>query len=148
MAKLIGHRSRPRRILAALLPACLLCGPAAAQELTDDEELLTPPVIESRPGETHLEPPPEDRDDILEAVVTGAQDSWRLPDFGTSFLDEEQPREPDERIELGFVPLYDPEKPQTDDTAFRQFQGLEDVGFIRLIELRFGKRTLESESER
>lgn len=134
-------------LLVAWSLACA-AGIGVAQEIEDDEALLTPPVIESRPGETHLEPPPEEREDMLEAVVTGSQNPWRLPDFGTSFFDEEQPREADERIELGFVPLYDPDEPAMSDSLLTTYQGLSDVRFIRLIEFRFGKRVIESESER
>ena len=49
-------------------------------ELTPRPDLTQPPQIQLSPGDVVLEPPTEDRDDVLEAVVTGGQTDFRLPD--------------------------------------------------------------------
>lgn len=135
------------------LSLAVACGLAplmlAAQETgveptdTAAAELTLPPTIASAPGETHLEPATGERDDVLEAVVTGGQTDWRLPDLGSSLRKqrEEEAAESNERIEVGFIGLYDPEE----DDAGQDFlspdaEVMRGVGLLKLIELRFGRR--------
>jgi hypothetical protein len=104
-------------------------------------DLTLPPMIASNPGETRFEAPPEEREDVLEAVVTGGQTDWRLPDLGSSIRAEQEAREPDQRIELGFVPLYDPADPEaTAEFLSPEAEVMRGVGMIRLIELRLGRQ--------
>lgn len=133
-----------RNALAGSIGASLILVSALAQEPAPapDPELTLPPVIDSEPEEAHLEPPPPDRDDVLEAVVRGGQTDWRLPDLGSSLREEREEREPDQRIELGFVPLYDPEEQDpTVDFLTPEVDVMRGVGMIKLIELRFGRRS-------
>jgi hypothetical protein len=133
-----------RKAVAGSIGASLLLVSALAQETSPapEPELTLPPVIGSEPDEAHLEPPPADRDDVLEAVVTGGQTDWRLPDLGSSLREEREEREPDQRIELGFVPLYDPEEQDpTVDFLTPEVDVMRGVGMIKLIELRFGRRS-------
>jgi hypothetical protein len=109
--------------------------PAPARDLT------LPPQIQSAPGDVVLEPPTEDRDGVLEAVVTGGQTDFRLPDLGTSFRDDdEEGREPGQRMTVTFLNLYDPEN---QDPAEEMFPSLEErlgVGMLRIFRINIGSR--------
>lgn len=102
------------------------------------DDLTLPPVIQAMPGDVRLEPPPADRDDMLEVHVTGGQTDWRLPDLGTSLREEEEERDPDQRFEVRFVPLFDPEKDDQTIETPPVVDVLRDVGFIRIFEIGIG----------
>jgi hypothetical protein len=136
MARLTG--------IAALL--CLTAGPALAQDeapAAAAEDLTLPPVIEGRPGDVHLEPAPEGREDGIEVEVTGGQTDWRLPDLGTTLRREEEP-ELDERMEFRLAPLYDPEKQVEMLEPVPVVDVLRDVGFLRIFEIGFGRRSRQN----
>lgn len=124
------------------ITVCLLlaawAGSAHAQE--EDQDLTLPPRIDSVPGDPHLEPPPQDREDMLEAVVTGGQEDWRLPDLGTSFRSEAEKKPSNQRIEVSFLRLYDPEHQDPTEALFPGIEEERRVGFLKIIEVRFGHR--------
>jgi len=125
------------RIRQLFPAACLVAAIAAAQ--TDDDELTLPPEITSEPGEVYFEPPPEEREDVLEAVVTGGQTDWRLPDLGSAMRAEQEERDPNERIDVTFLRLYDPENQDPTEELFPDDSNPRSVGFLEVFELRFGK---------
>jgi hypothetical protein len=109
---------------------------AAAQEAQD---LTLPPIVATAPGEPNLEPPPEDRDDLVRAVVTSGQSEFRLPDLGTSLREEREQENPNQRIVANPIRLYDPEADNTVDDNFLEPEVLRGVGFIKMFEFRFGR---------
>jgi hypothetical protein len=111
-----------------------------ARDETSEADLTLPPRIESSPADARLEPAPEQREDMLEAVVTGGQTDFRLPDLGTSFREEEEP-DPTDRIDVAFLYLYDPDDVDPAEEVFPTIEDLRRVGFLRVIELRFGRRS-------
>ena len=131
--------------LNLLLPlGCLFAAGAIAQ--TEDNELALPPEIaDSEPGEVSFEAPPEDREDMLEAVVTSGQTDWRLPDLGSTMREEQAARDPNERIDVSFLYLYDPDNQDPTEELFPDDSNPRTVGFIRVFELRFGTRNEEPE---
>ena len=129
----------------------LLFGTSAvvAQDEPAEPDLTLPPTIDvnAEPSPTHLEPAPEEREDTLEVIVTGGRTEFRLPDLGTSFREEAEARDSDERIEVTFLNLFDPEN---QDPAEEIFPSLEDqiqerfgVGFLRIFKIDFGRRSDE-----
>lgn len=115
-------------------------GPSGDAAAAGDEQLTLPPVIRAMPGDVRLEPPPEDREDGLHVEVTGGQTDWRLPDLGTSLREEEETRDPDQRIEARLAPLFDPEKEDPTHETAPVVDVLRDVGFIRIFEIRIGPK--------
>jgi hypothetical protein len=113
---------------------------AASALAQTDDELTLPPEITSEPGEVHVEPPPEDREDMLEAVVTAGQSEWRLPDLGSGMREEQEARDPNERIDVTFLYLYDPANQDPTEELFPDDSNPRSVGFLQVFELRFGKR--------
>ena len=128
-------------LLAGLAAAALFAQETAPEGETD---LTLPPQIgdEPAPGDAVLEPAPDGRDDVLEAVVTGGQGDFNLPDLGSSFRDDDEERDPNQRIDVSFLNLYDPE-PENRDPAEEAFPTLEETpgkGMLRVVEFRFGNR--------
>lgn len=125
----------------------LLALPALAQDDADetagtDSDLTLPPRLENeiQPGNAQLEPPDEEREDILEAVVTGGQNEFRLPDLGTSFRDDEDERDPNARMEVRFLNLYDPDNIDPAEEAFPSLEEKLGVGMLRVFRIGFGDR--------
>jgi hypothetical protein len=139
------------RLIAAgwLVSMSLLATTVIAQEAEaesesgPDADLTLPPQIDSEaaPGAARLEPAPEEREDMLEAVVTGGQTDFRLPDLGTSFRADDEEFDPTERIDVQFLYLFDPEN---EDPAVEAFPSLEErLGLtptLKLFEVRVGGR--------
>ena len=138
MARLTG-------IVAPLL--ALVAGQALAQDdaaPAPAEDLTLPPVIAEAPGDVRLGPAPEDREgEGIDVLVTGGETDWRLPDLGTSLREEEEEREPDQRMEFKMLPYYDPEKQVETLEPVPVVDVLRDVGFLRIFEIDFGRRTPE-----
>lgn len=136
--------------MARLITICCLASIAAAgagvqaQEETPQPEtdLTLPPRIEAElsPGNARLEPPEEQREDMLEAVVTGGQTDFRLPDLGTSLRQEQEARDADQRIQVQFLHLYDPENRDPAEEAFPSLEEKLGVGMIRVFKIQFGDR--------
>ncbi len=115
---------------------------AAAQDETQATDLTQPPQIaaEPAPGDAQLEPPPEEREDMLEAVVTGGQTDFRLPDLGTSLRDDDEERDPNQRFDVTFLNLYDPDNIDPAEEAFPSLEEKLGVGMLRIFEVRFRGR--------
>jgi hypothetical protein len=115
---------------------------AAAQDETQATDLTRPPQIASEPapGDAQLEPPPEEREDMLEAVVTGGQTDFRLPDLGTSLRDDDEERDPNQRFDVTFLNLYDPDNIDPAEEAFPSLEEKLGVGMLRIFEVRFRGR--------
>jgi hypothetical protein len=118
---------------------------ASALAQPEESELTLPPEISSEPGEVSFEPPPADRENLVEAVVTSGQTDWRLPDLGSAMREEQDARDPNERIDVSFLYLYDPENEDPTEELFPDDSNPRTVGFIRVFELRFGTRSEEPE---
>lgn len=118
-----------------------------AGKLMDD--LTQPPRIDpaAEPGAADIEPAPEERDDMLEAVVTRGQTDWRLPDLGTSLRRDEDELEPGQRIAVNWLPLYDPENQDPVENLFKDYEDTRNVGFLRIFDIRFGERSVPNEPD-
>jgi hypothetical protein len=123
-----------------LLAAAIVC---QAQE----PDLTLPPTIESEPGDVRLEPPVDEREDVLEAVVRGGQTDWRLPDLGSSFRSRIPEKNPNQRIEVTLIPLFDPENQDPTEKLFPGIEDLRRVGFLKIITVGFGKRSRDSNGD-
>ena len=136
--------------MARLTASALLLLAAACRTFAQDEtppapaeDLTLPPVIGDSPGDVRLEPAHEEREDELVVEVTGGQSDWRLPDLGTSLRREEEP-ELDQRMEFRLAPLYDPEKQVEMLEPVPVVDVLRDVGFLRIFEVGFGRRSRQN----
>ena len=119
---------------------------AAAQDEAPATELTQPPQFsgaEPAPGDANLEPPPAEREDMLEAVVTGGQTDFRLPDLGTSLRDDDEERDPNQRFQVTFLNLWDPDNIDPAEEAFPSLEEKLGVGMLRIFELRFRGRDQE-----
>lgn len=122
---------------------------ASAQEETPDtdetpeRDLTLPPRIQSSPADVRLEPQPEEREDLLEAVVTGGQTDFNLPDLGTSLRADAEEYDPNERIDVQFLYLFDPENQDPAEEIFPSLQERIGVGMLRIFEVRIGGRDAE-----
>jgi hypothetical protein len=108
-----------------------------------DADLTLPPTLEESPGDARLEAPPEDREDVLDAVVTGGQNDWRLPDLGTSLRKqrEEEAKNTNQRIEVGFLGLYDPEEDDANqDFLAPEVEVMRGLGVLKIFKVQFGRR--------
>lgn len=108
-----------------------------------EQDLTLPPTVSSSPGDVRLEPPPEEREDVLEAVVTSGQTEWRLPDLGTSFRDDDEEYDPTERIDVTFLYLFDPENLDPAEEIFPSLEEKLGVGMLQIFEIRIGSRDAE-----
>lgn len=113
---------------------------AFAQEDSPAVDLTLPPQIDptAAPGEARLEPAPDEREDMLEAVVTGGQTDFRLPDLGTSFRADNEEYDPTERIDVQFLYLFDPENEDPAEEAFPSLEERLGVGMIKLFRITIG----------
>lgn len=111
-----------------------------AQEETPTVDLTVPPRLDSTsaPGEARLEPAADEREDMLEAVVTGGQTDFRLPDLGTSFREDDEEYDPTERIDVQFLYLFDPENEDPAEEAFPSLEERLGVGMIKLFRITIG----------
>lgn len=131
------------RLRVACAALSFLALPALAQDTPDetaDTDLTLPPRLESeiQPGNAQLEPPDEEREDMLEAVVRRGQNEFRLPDLGTSFRDDEDERDPNARMEVRFLNLYDPDNIDPAEEAFPSLEEKLGVGMLRVFRIGFG----------
>lgn len=120
-------------------------GQATPVEDAGESDLTLPPRIDlvaaqSAPGDVRLEPAEEGREDALDVVVTAGNTEFRLPDLGTSLRNDEEEVDPNQRMEVSFLYLYDPDNIDPAEEAFETNEDLRRVGFLRVFELRFGKR--------
>jgi len=87
------------------------------------------------PNAARLAPLPERRgDEPDEIVVIG--EGWRLPDLGSEW----RQKQAEQNRRVVFLPLYDPNNPQTWDNTFLANREVTRVGYIDLFRVRFGRR--------
>ncbi|HEU4620004.1 MAG TPA: hypothetical protein VFV10_18345, partial [Gammaproteobacteria bacterium] len=88
-----------------------------------------------------LAAPRADGPDELDEVIVVGTSPLRLPDLGSRLRAEREAERDDGRIDVTFLPLFDPASPPMsfDDPLFRNRE-LERVGFIELFRIRFGHR--------
>lgn len=139
------------RLIAIACAAWLLAAVAVAQETQEPEpvaepaappdELTLPPRIQDNPppGETILEPAPDEREDMLEVVVTTGTNQFNLPDLGGEFRREEE-YDPTKRMEVSFLYLYDPDNRDPAEEAFPSLDEQLGKPTIPIFRIRFGRR--------
>jgi hypothetical protein len=136
------------RLIAIGILLFAFTGAARAQEVQAEvpeqpEELTLPPVIAEAPGEVHLEPPPDDREDMLYVEVTSGQSDWRVPDLGSSMRRYEEEIDPNQRIHMNLLPLSDPERQVETLEPVPVVDVLRDVGFIQIFRIDLGKKSVD-----
>jgi hypothetical protein len=124
---------------ARVLGIAALAALAAAR--AQQEDLTAPPRLDELPGETRLAERPAERREALEEVVVVGESEWRLPDLGSAWRAREEAEQVPQRIELAFLPLYDPEDATPDFDPLRVNREVQRVGFIELFRVRFGRRS-------
>ena len=127
------------------LLALLLAGPLLGQAVLAQTQSTAPPRFKEpeRPGEARFEPPPRADEETMEEVIVSAdKDEWRLPDLGSEWRIEREEQEKAEkgRIEVTFLPLYDPETAPRNPDLFQLNKEEERVGTIELFRFKFGRK--------
>jgi hypothetical protein len=115
-----------------------LLGLIAAAAHAQEGDLTLPPRIDDSPRSTALAPPPEDRADVLEEIIVVGGTEWRLPDLGSDWRARAAAEQQAQRIDVSFLPLYDPERDPIDYDPFRINPEVQRVGFIELFRVEFG----------
>jgi hypothetical protein len=111
---------------------------AAAAAAAQESDLTLPPRIDAGPRSTALAAPPAGRSDSLDEVIVVAGGEWRLPDLGSEWRARAADEEAAQRIDIAFLPLYDPERDPIDYDPFRMNREIQRVGFIELFRVEFG----------
>jgi hypothetical protein len=122
-------------LLAASFAALVLLAAAARGQESD---LTLPPRIDASARSTTLAPPAEGRDDSLEEIIVVGGTEWRLPDLGSEWRARAAAEQETQRIDVSFLPLYDPERDPIDYDPFRINREIQRVGFIELFRVEFG----------
>jgi hypothetical protein len=75
-----------------------------------------------------------------EVIVSADREEWRLPDLGSEWrIEREEQEEADKgRIQVTFLPLYDPETAPRNPDLFQLNKEEERVGKIELFRFKFG----------
>ena len=130
--------ARKDRLLPSL-PTIL--GLAAAVVAGQESDLTLPPRIDESSRSTALAAVPAGRSDSLEEIIVVAGTEWRLPDLGSEWRTRAAAAEKEaQRIDVSFLPLYDPERDPIDYDPFRINREIQRVGFIELFRVEFGSR--------
>jgi hypothetical protein len=108
---------------------------------TPTQDLTLPPRLEESPGDVHLAEPPDDRRRALEEVIATSQSEWRLPDLGSAWRVRQGDERDTGRIDASLLPLYDPEEERPNFDPLRINLQVQQVGFIELFRIRFGRRS-------
>ena len=112
----------------------------AALTAHGQEDLVRPPRIDETPGAVRLAAPAPRRRPPLEEVIVTSESEWRLPDLGSEWRMREADEPTNGRMAVAFLPLYDPERPQADFDPLRINRELQQVGFLELFRVSFGRR--------
>jgi hypothetical protein len=126
---------RVRALVAGL--ACLGAAPSIGQQ----QDLTLPPRLDESPGDVRLAATPENRRRALEEVVVTSESEWRLPDLGSEWRARQEDERATGRIEVSLLPIYDPEGLQPDFDPLRINREAQQVGFLELFRVRFGRRS-------
>jgi hypothetical protein len=111
---------------------------AAAAAAGQERDLTLPPRIDEGSRSTALAPPSVDRSDSLEEIIVVGGTEWRLPDLGSEWRARAAAEQHAQRIDVSFLPLYDPERDPLDYDPFRINREIQRVGFIELFRVEFG----------
>jgi hypothetical protein len=103
-----------------------------------ESELTLPPRIDESPRSPSLASPPEGRSDSLEEIIVIGRTEWRLPNLGSDWRARAAAEQRAQRIQVSFLPLYDPERDPIDYDPFRINREIQRVGFIELFRVEFG----------
>jgi hypothetical protein len=149
-------RRRARSIAGASLAARLAVLGGAATALAgayaQPPDLTLPPRIEpardpaairapdDAPGDARLADRRDDGAELLEEVIVVSRSQWRLPDLGSEWRETEAAETEPQRIDVAFLPLFDPENRDPYENLFPRHGEIERVGFIELFKVRFGAR--------
>jgi hypothetical protein len=126
---------RTQRLLY-LLSAALGLATAAARG--QESDLTLPPRIDEGPRSTALAAPAPERSDSLDEVIVVGGGAWRLPDLGSTWRARARAEQAEQRVDVSFLPLYDPERDPIDYDPFRINREIQRVGFIELFRVEFG----------
>lgn len=126
-----------RRPVSSLSAALAL---AAATAAGQDNDLTLPPRIDEGPRSTALAAPSAERSDSLDEIIVVGGTEWRLPDLGSEWRARAAAEQETQRIDVSFLPLYDPERDPIDYDPFRINREIQRVGFIELFRVEFGDR--------
>ena len=89
-----------------------------------------------------LAAPDPERAVPIEEVIVISEIEWRLPDLGSEWRRaQEEADQGNDRIELAFFPLYDPENADPNVDLFERNSGLHQQEMIEVIRFRFGGRS-------
>jgi len=130
---------KPRPLWALGAVFGLAAAGGQENELTQPPLIDEPPRIAASPRATALAPPTAGRSQGLDEIVVVGESEWRLPDLGSDWraraTDEQEPQ----RIEVSFLPLYDPERDPIDYDPLNINREIQRVGFIELFRVEFGR---------
>lgn len=130
--------SAPRHRWLCAWPAVL--GLAAIGAAGQESDLTLPPRIDESPRSPALASPPEGRSDPLDEIIVIGGTEWRLPDLGSDWRARAAREQRAQRINVSFLPLYDPERDPIDYDPFRINREIQRVGFIELFRVEFGSK--------
>lgn len=123
--------------VAAAAMACV--HPGLAQQDAPEP----PRILDDEPGQASLAALPENRVEVLEEIVVVGSDEWRLPDLGATWRTLFE-RDPESRVTMRFLPLYDPEQADRAPDLFQLNKQEERTGYIELFRIRFGPEAQEA----
>jgi hypothetical protein len=126
-----GNRDLLRAFGAAFLGLAAIAG-------GQENALTLPPRIDASPRDAELAPPAPGRREALEEIIVVGESEWRLPDLGSEWRARADEESEAERIEVSFLPLYDPERDPIDYDPLQINREIQRVGFIELFRVEFG----------
>ncbi len=121
-------------------------GPGVSDAAAASDAVADPaPTTESADATgsaARLAAPDPERAVPIEEVIVISEIEWRLPDLGSEWRRaQEEADQGDDRIELAFFPLYDPENADPNVDLFERNSGLHQQEMIEVIRFRFGGRS-------
>ena len=128
----------PDRLLRALGTGIAL---GAISALGQESALTLPPRIDEIARSPELAPAAGGRSDSLDEIIVVGESEWRLPDLGSDWRARAAEEQKAERIDVSFLPLYDPERDPIDYDPLRINREIQRVGFIELFRVEFGDRS-------
>lgn len=130
-----GRAAELRRTLVRLV---LLLGASAHGQ----QDAPPPPRLDDgRPNGARLADVPAERAAGLEEIIVHDENPWRLPDLGSTWRARRDAERKTGRVEVAFLPLYDPQGAVTGADLFLGNTEARRVGYIELFRIRFGRRS-------
>ena len=131
-------RQHPFSALGVVLGFAAAAAGGQENELTQPPRIDENPRIAANPRATELAPPTPGRSLGLDEIVVVGASEWRLPDLGSDWRARAAEEQEPERIEVSFLPLYDPERDPIDYDPLNINREIQRVGFIELFRVEFG----------